>query len=205
MITVNNLSKVIDKKEVLHDINISFDKSKIYGIVGENGCGKTMLLRVICGLITPTIGKIIKDEKITFGAIIETPGFMFDQSGLYNLKYLASLNNCIKTTTIISYLKEFGLYEVRNKAVKKYSLGMQQKLGIIQAIMESPDVIVLDEPFNALDDKSIIFVKQKLFKIKEKNSSIIIASHDKNIIEEICDVVIQMKDGRIIQTLQIKE
>ena len=85
MITVNNLSKVIDKKEVLHDINISFDKSKIYGIVGENGCGKTMLLRVICGLITPTIGKIIKDEKITFGAIIETPGFMFDQSGLYNL------------------------------------------------------------------------------------------------------------------------
>ena len=154
MITVNNLSKVIDKKEVLHDINISFDKSKIYGIVGENGCGKTMLLRVICGLITPTIGKIIKDEKITFGAIIETPGFMFDQSGLYNLKYLASLNNCIKTTTIISYLKEFGLYEVRNKAVKKYSLGMQQKLGIIQAIMESPDVIVLDEPFNALDDKS---------------------------------------------------
>ena len=102
-------------------------------------------------------------------------------------------------------MKEFGLYEVRNKAVKKYSLGMQQKLGIIQAIMESPDVIVLDEPFNALDDKSIIFVKQKLFKIKEKNSSIIIASHDKNIIEEICDVVIQMKDGRIIQTLQIKE
>ncbi len=199
MIRVSNLSKIIDKKEVLQDINISFDKGKIYGIVGRNGCGKTMLLRAICGLISPTTGHILKDDGITFGAIIETPGFMFDQSGLFNLKYLASLNGKIKETTIISYLKEYGLYDARNKAVKKYSLGMQQKLGIIQSVMENPNVIILDEPFNALDDSSLIFVKQKLLEIKEKNgSTIIIASHDKNIIQEICDVVIQMQDGKIV-------
>lgn len=199
MIHVERLTKIIDKREILHDITVSFEKGKIYGIVGRNGCGKTMLLRAICGLITPTTGKIVKDEKITFGAIIETPGFMFEQSGLFNLKYLASLNGYIKEMTIVSLLKEFGLYDARHKAVKKYSLGMQQKLGIIQAIMENPDVIILDEPFNALDDSSLIFVKQKLLEIKEKNiSTIIIASHDKSIIEEICDEVIQMQDGRII-------
>lgn len=199
MIKVRNLSKTVDKNKILHDINISFDRGKIYGIVGRNGCGKTMLLRAICGLIAPTTGHIIKDEKITFGAIIETPGFMFDQSGLFNLKYLASLNGKINESAIINYLKEFGLYDARNKAVKKYSLGMQQKLGIIQAIMEDPDVIILDEPFNALDDNSLIFVKQKLLEIKERNkSTIIISSHDMNTIQEICDVVVQMQNGRIV-------
>lgn len=199
MIQVRNLSKTIDKNVILQDINISFDKGKIYGIVGRNGCGKTMLLRAICGLISPTTGDILKDKKITFGAIIETPGFMFDQSGLFNLKYLASLNGIIKEPAIISYLKEFGLYDVRNKAVKKYSLGMQQKLGIIQAIMEEPDVVILDEPFNALDDSSLNYVKNKLLEIKEKQkSTIIISSHDKNIIEEICDEVIQMQGGKIM-------
>lgn len=199
MIHVERLTKIIDKREILHDITVSFEKGKMYGIVGRNGCGKTMLLRAICGLIIPTAGKVEKDEEITFGAMIETPGFMFEQSGLFNLKYLASLNGCIKETTIISLMREFGLYDARHKAVKKYSLGMQQKLGIIQAIMENPDVIILDEPFNALDDSSLIFVKQKLLEIKEKNiSTIIIASHDKSIIEEICDEVIQMQDGRMI-------
>lgn len=195
MIKIENLSKIIDKKIILKDITMSFEKGKIYGIVGRNGCGKTMLLRAICGLITPTSGTIEKDPNLTFGALIESPGFMFEQSGLFNLQYLASLNKKIGTSEILSLMKEFGLYEARNKSVKKYSLGMQQKLGIIQAIMESPDVIVLDEPFNALDDRSLEFVKQKLVDIKEAgNATIIIASHDKTIVEELCDEIIHMSN-----------
>lgn len=195
MIKIENLSKTIDKKVILKDITMSFEKGKIYGIVGRNGCGKTMLLRAICGLIAPTGGTIEKAPNLTFGALIESPGFMFEQSGLFNLQYLASLNKKIGTSEILSLLKEFGLYEARNKSVKKYSLGMQQKLGIIQAIMESPDVIVLDEPFNALDDNSLEFVKQKLVNIKEAgNATIIIASHDITIIEELCDEIIHMSN-----------
>lgn len=202
MITVSNFSKKIDKKVILQDINISFSKGKIYGIVGQNGCGKTMLLRAICGLIAPTDGEVIKEKNATFGAIIETPGFMFEQSGLFNLKYLASFNRKINEKIIISYLKEFGLYDTRNKPVKKYSLGMQQKLGIIQAIMEEPCVIILDEPFNALDDSSLMFFKKKLLEIRNMDkATIIIASHDMNVVQEICDVVVQMKDGRIVKII----
>ena len=196
MIKINGLSKIIDKKIIFKDVNISLEKGKIYGIVGPNGCGKTMLLRAICGLITPTTGTIETDPDITFGALIESPGFMFEQSGLFNLQYLASLNKKIRTSEIISLMKEFGRYDARNKAVKKYSLGMQQKLGIIQAIMESPNVIALDEPFNALDDSSLEFIQQKLLKIRNAgNSSIIIASHDKSILDELCDEIIHMSNS----------
>lgn len=198
MINVKGLSKTIDKNPIFKDINMSFEEGRIYGIVGRNGCGKTMLLRAICGLITPTAGIIEKYSNTTFGALIESPGFMFEQSGLFNLQYLASLNNKIGTSEIISLMKEFGLYDARNKAVKKYSLGMQQKLGIIQAIMEFPDVIVLDEPFNALDDVSLKFVKQKLLNIKEaSNTTIIIASHDNSVLDEICDEIIHMSNSEI--------
>lgn len=198
MIKINQLIKIIDKKVIIENVTMSFDKGKIYGIVGKNGCGKTMLLRAICGLITPSSGTIEKEKELTFGALIESPGFMFEQTGLFNLQYLASLNKKIGTSDILSLMKEFGLYEARNKSVKKYSLGMQQKLGIIQAIMESPDVIVLDEPFNALDDSSLEFVKQKLLNIKKLgNSTIIIASHDKGIVDELCDETIYMSNPRI--------
>ncbi len=123
---------------------------------------------------------------------------MFDQSGLCNLEYLASLNRKIGRDLILSYLKEFGLYEARNKAVKKYSLGMQQKLGIIQAIMESPDVIILDEPFNGLDDDSLVLVQEKLRKIREQGEAVIImASHDREIVEDLCDEILHMASGRI--------
>lgn len=201
MIKVSDLSKIIDKKTILHNINISFEKGKIYGIVGRNGCGKTMLLRAICGLITPTRGTVEYKHDTTFGALIESPGFMFEHSGLFNLQYLASLNNKVDNTTLITLLKEFDLYEARNKAVKKYSLGMQQKLGIIQAIMECPDVIILDEPFNALDNDSLEFVKKKLEYIKSEGETIIIvASHDKSTVDEICDELINMEEGTIVSS-----
>lgn len=201
MIRIRQISKMIDGKDILKDITVSFEKGKIYGIVGKNGCGKTMLLRVLCGLITPTSGTVEKDPSLTIGAMIESPGFMFEQTGLFNLQYLASLNKRIDTPKIISFMKEFNLYDARNKAVKKYSLGMQQKLGIIQAIMEEPDIIILDEPFNALDDDSLIFVKEKLKFIRDLGeSTIIVASHDKNIVDEICDEIITMSNGTIIST-----
>lgn len=201
MIKVSDLSKIIDKKTILHNINISFEKGKIYGIVGRNGCGKTMFLRAICGLITPTKGMVEYKHDTAFGALIESPGFMFEHSGLFNLQYLASLNNKVDNATLITLLKEFDLYEARNKAVKKYSLGMQQKLGIIQAIMERPDVILLDEPFNALDKDSLEFVKKKLEYIKSEGETIIIlASHDKSTVDEICDELINMEEGTIVSS-----
>ena len=201
MIKVSDLSKVIDKKTILRDINISFEKGKIYGIIGRNGCGKTMLLRAICGLVTPTRGTVEYKHGTTFGALIESPGFMFEYSGLFNLQYLASLNNKVNNVTLINLLKEFDLYEARHKDVKKYSLGMQQKLGIIQAIMECPDVIILDEPFNALDNDSLEFVKKKLEDIKSEGETIIIvASHDKSTVDEICDVLLKMEEGTIVSS-----
>lgn len=199
MIKLKNLSKVIDSRTVLDNITVGFELGKIYGIVGRNGCGKTMLLRAICGLITPTKGVVELDHGATFGALIESPGFMFEHSGMFNLQYLASLNNKVTDDTLIAFLKQFNLYEARNKAVKKYSLGMQQKLGIIQAIMERPNVIILDEPFNALDDESVQFVNQKLKSIKATGEAVIIlASHDRDILDEICDETYHMSNGCII-------
>lgn len=200
MIYIEHLTKEINDKKILNDITLTFEEGKIYGIIGQNGCGKTMLLRAICGLITPSSGTIQKDHHTTFGAIIETPGFMFEHSAIFNLKYLASLNNIIGEKEITELLKKFKLYEVRHKPVKKYSLGMQQKLGIIQAIMEKPDVIILDEPFNALDESSITLVKNQLIEMKNTGVIIIIASHDKDIIDEISDTIISMCEGQIINS-----
>lgn len=198
MICFNAYTKIINKKYILNDICAKFEFGKIYGIVGRNGSGKTMLLRAICGLIHPTHGEINIPKGTTFGALIESPGFMFDQSAIFNLQYLASLNKVIDNSVIENWMKRFDLFEFRKQKVKKYSLGMQQKLGIIQAIMENPNVIVLDEPFNGLDDISLKKAKEVLQELnKEMDTTIFIASHDREIIEELCDEIILIEEGRI--------
>lgn len=198
MICFNGYTKIINKKCVLNNVSAKFEPGKIYGIVGRNGSGKTMLLRAICGLIKPTQGEITIPKGTAFGALIESPGFMFDQSAMFNLQYLASLNKVIDNSVIDSLMKRFDLFEFRKEKVKKYSLGMQQKLGIIQAIMENPNVILLDEPFNALDDISVKKTKEILREINKKNNAaIFIASHDREIIEELCDEIILAEDGKI--------
>lgn len=207
MIELKNVSKVIDKQAVLSDINLKLESGKIYGFVGRNGCGKTMLFRAICGLIFPTTGEIIingetlkNDINIgNIGVMIEKPKFLPNLTGFENLQMLASINNKITDKEIEETLKLLQLYENKDKKYHKYSLGMKQKLGIAQAIMEKPDIIILDEPFNGLDDKSVESLRDILKELKKQNKTILIATHIKEDIEILCDEVYRLDSGRIVQ------
>lgn len=203
---IKNLSKTISKNAVLNNISIEMEKGKIYGLRGKNGSGKTMLMRSICGLIVPTEGEIVIDgeslhKDISFprsiGALIETPGFISSYSGFKNLKILASIQNKILDSDIENILLELGLSPHDKKKFKKYSLGMKQKLGIAAAIMENPDIIILDEPINALDESSVTKVKELLLRYKKSGSLIIISCHDKEELEYLCDEIFCIENGTI--------
>ena len=165
---VKNLSKTISKAQILKDITLSMERGRIYGLRGKNGSGKTMLMRSICGLILPTSGQVIIDGEIlgkdisfprSIGALIENPGFVSNYSGYKNLEILASIQNKVGEKEIKSVMEELGLDPEDKKKFRKYSLGMKQKLGIAAAVMENPDMIILDEPINALDEKTVSVVK----------------------------------------------
>lgn len=198
MISIKNVTKIIDKQEVLKEINITFEKNKTYAIVGRNGSGKSMLLRLICGLIKPTDGSVeINSNDASFGVLIEKPKFLGDLTGFENLEVISDINKKIGEKEINDILKKVNLYEEKNKKYKKYSLGMKQKLGIAQAIMENPDIILLDEPFNGLDNKSVHSVRNLLLELKKKGKLIVIATHNKEDIEILCDEVYEMDNGII--------
>lgn len=163
IVKIKNLSKKVSNIDILNDISVEFKKGTIYGIVGKNGSGKTMLFKSICGLINPTSGEItVLDRPIkngTFpketGIIIENPGFLPQYSAFENLKILASINNKVDDETIKKYINLVTLDAENKKTLKTYSLGMKQKLGIAQALMENPKLLILDEPINALDEESV--------------------------------------------------
>lgn len=207
-IKIESVSKKLSNRLVLNSINLDIDKGKIYGFVGHNGSGKTMLFRAICNFITPTEGAIsidgIKIEKnreypVSLGAIIEYPGFIDEYTGRDNLKYLASIKGEIGANRIDEVIRTVGLESSKNLRVKKYSLGMRQRLGIAQAIMEYPDILILDEPINALDDEGIKMFKQTVLKLKEDGCTVLIATHTKEILNDIFDYVIKMQDGRVVE------
>ncbi len=177
MIRVKNVSKKLKDKFVLQDINLEFEEGKMYLLQGHNGCGKTMLLRMLCGLISPTSGEVCNDVEYDYGVMIENPSFIEEKTGFYNLKYLASVKKKISDEQINGMLEKFDLYSAKDQKVKEYSLGMKQRLGIIQAIMENPEVILLDEPFNALDEKNYNKMLEQLEKEKESGKIIVIAAH----------------------------
>ncbi|HDX9578510.1 TPA: ATP-binding cassette domain-containing protein [Bacillus pseudomycoides] len=204
---VNNLEKKIKNNVVLHDINLQLHKGKIYGFRGRNGSGKTMLFRAICGLIRPTNGAIMIDQKklgeeISFpesvGVIIEYPGFLSDLTGFKNLKMIAEINNQIGESEIKQMITKVGLDPEDKRKFKKYSLGMKQRLGIAQALMEEPELLILDEPLNALDSGGVDLVKNLLFEMREKNKLILIASHDKEVLEILSDEIFTIEKGKII-------
>ena len=206
-IKIENLSKKIKGTAVLDNINMEFFKGNVYGIRGINGSGKTMLFRAIGGLINPTEGQITIDKKIllkdvsfpeSIGVLIENPGFLPSYTGRYNLKLLADIKNIINYEKIDETLNLVGLDCNDKRKYKQYSLGMKQKLGIAQALMEDPDLILLDEPTNALDEKSVENILSIIEKEKAKGKLILIASHDKLILEQICDEIINIENGRII-------
>lgn len=205
-ISINNVTKSIKGATVLENISLELEKGKIYGLRGKNGSGKTMLMRVICGLILPTSGTVKIDDEIlgkdisfprSIGALIESPSFIGEYSGFKNLKMIASIKNIIDDKTIKETISLVGLDPEDKKKFRKYSLGMKQRLGIACAIMEKPQIIVLDEPINALDEKGVLLVREILEKHKE-NSIIVVACHDREELNQLADEIFSMENGKII-------
>lgn len=205
-VKIESLSKTIKGHTVLEGISLEVPKGKIYGLVGRNGSGKTMLLRAVCGLIRPTGGRIIVfGEEIgvdrsfpkDIGAIIEKPGFLPHLSGMENLQLLAMIRNQITRDDIANSIRLVGLDPELKKPVNAYSLGMKQRLGLAQAIMEKPELLVLDEPTNGLDVAGVKEIRIILRQLAEKGATILIASHNSEDIAELCDKVFRMESGRL--------
>lgn len=212
-IKLEKIKKVIKGVSVLDDISFEFESGKIYGIVGRNGSGKTMLLRMISGLIKPTEGIICVENQqlwkdIDFppevGLIIEKPVFIEYLSGYDNLKLIAEIKGITTNNEIEELMKAFSLDPESKQIMKKYSLGMKQKIGIIQAIMESPKLLVLDEPFNALDQASVLLLRNKLIDMKLLGAIVIITSHNMEDINSVCDVILKMEEGKVVGQEQVK-
>lgn len=206
MIRIDSVSLQLNKQQILNNISLELHSGKIYGLVGNNGCGKTMLMKCICGFVHPTGGQIQADGKVIgkdvdylpdAGIIIETPGFIGYYSGLQNLKVLAGINHKIGQEQIRDAMRRVGLDPDLKLAVKKYSLGMRQRLGLAQAIMENPSVLILDEPMNGLDRKGVEEMRRLLLSLKALDKLIIIASHNAEDIEVLCDRVYEMDSGVI--------
>lgn len=207
MIAVKDVCKVLDHNIILDHINITLEDGKIYGFIGHNGSGKSMLFRILCGLIEPSSGTVFIDgidihQKGIFhtsiGALIERPRFLENVSGYQNLKLLADINHKIDNEEIMRVLKIVGLFDEKDKKFRKYSLGMKQKLGIAQAIMENPKILILDEPFNGLDKRSVDLIRNVIKSFKTQNRIIIIASHIVEDIRFLCDIVYELDEGKII-------
>lgn len=207
MIKIENLTKKFGEAVVLNDISMTLEAGKIYGLVGRNGSGKTMLLKHILGFVKPTSGRIeIEGKEIgkdidmpqNVGAIIENPGFLPEYSGFKNLKFLAMIRGKIKDQEIRDAIRMVGLDPDSKKHVGKYSLGMRQRLGIAQALMENPDILLLDEPLSGLDNDGVAEMHQVLLQQKEKGKLIVLASHSKEDIAVLCDEVFRFDKGNLI-------
>lgn len=206
MIEVNDLSLTLQKTDILKDITVRFEKGKIHGLIGRNGSGKTMLMKCILGFVRPTSGSVtVGGKRIgkdcdfpeSVGIIIETPGFIPYYSGYRNLKLLADLNHKIGAEQIRQTMKQVGLDPDSKRHVRKYSLGMRQRLGLAQAIMEDPELLVLDEPMNGLDKEGVEDMRNYLLALKEQGKTILIASHSAEDISVLCDTVSEMDKGRL--------
>lgn len=205
-IVIKNLTKKFKEAVVLDNVNISFEKGKVHGLIGRNGSGKTMLMKSICGIVPPTSGEIVvggkrigKDADIpkNVGVIIETPGFIPNYSAYSNLKFLAALNNRIGKNEIRNAIKSVGLDPDDKKRVGKFSLGMRQRLGLAQAIMEDPELLILDEPMNGLDKDGVADMREYLLALKKQGKTLLIASHSAEDIDILCDTVCEMDKGRL--------
>lgn len=211
-IEVKNLCKTINKNMVLDNINLHMVSGQVYGFQGINGSGKTMFMRALIGLIHPTSGKILIDQKElgkdmdfpkSIGFLLENPTFLDMYSGPDNLRLLAGVDNNISADMINkeidSLIEEVGLKSAENKKYKKYSLGMKQRLGIAAAVLGNPDIVVLDEPTNALDDDGKDMVKRIVKMQKERGALVIISCHEMQTLEELSDEIIRLREGRICE------
>lgn len=206
IIYINNVYKSFKETRVLDNITIAFEKGRIHGLVGRNGSGKTMLLKCICGFVPVTSGEITvngkrigKDVDVPedVGIIIEAPGFLPNYSGYRNLKFLAMIKNRIGKEEIRAAIKRVGLDPDSRKWVGKYSLGMRQRLGIAQAIMENPSVLMLDEPMNGLDTSGVAEIRNLLQELRGQGHTILLATHSMEDVDMLCDTVSRMEAGKL--------
>ncbi|MCD7752207.1 MAG: ATP-binding cassette domain-containing protein [Lachnospiraceae bacterium] len=211
-ICLNHISKTLQKNTVIDDVTLQLESGAVYGLCGYNGCGKTMLMRLICGLIAPTSGEILVDgqrlgEKSDFvpntGMLIETPAFLKEYDGFQNLSMLAALNQKVSGEEIRETLARVGLGG-NMKKFRKYSLGMKQRLGIAAAIMEKPQLLLLDEPTNALDSGGVEMMKRIFTEEKERGALVVTACHDAAFLGEVSDVIYHIENGQIIRKEEIR-
>lgn len=205
-ITLKSICKSFRRNMVLDNISAEFVGGKIHGIIGHNGGGKTVLLKIICGLMPANSGEIfIGNRKLkggcgcyfNIGAIIENPGFLPRQSGIKNLQYLASIRHKITNVQVAAAMERVGLDPTDKKHFGNYSLGMRQRLGLAQAIMENPDILILDEPMNGLDKDGVADMRRYLLDLKEQGKTILIASHSAEDIDILCDTVYEINKGKL--------
>lgn len=210
IISVEGVTKSYKGSCVLNNVNVSFERGLIHGIIGRNGSGKTVLIKTICGFIRPEKGKVVVEGKVVgrdvdfphnIGAIIEAPGFLPSLSAYKNLSYLASLRNIIDDNEIRNAITLVGLNPDDKKHVGKYSLGMKQRLGLAQAIMEHPDILILDEPMNGLDNDGVSEIRDLLLQFKKEGKTIIIVSHNSEDINMLCDTVHKMDKGILTKVI----
>ncbi|MCD8127743.1 MAG: ATP-binding cassette domain-containing protein [Clostridiales bacterium] len=205
-IQLKNVDKKIRGTYVLRDVNLTLESGHVYGLWGENGSGKTMLLRILAGLIYPTHGTATVDGKrlgkeIDFresvGLLLENPAFLDEYTGKRNLQLIAALKHRAGEQEIDKALKVVGLNPTDRRTYRKYSLGMKQRLGIAAALMEQPDLILLDEPTNALDVEAVAMLKQLILAEKSCGALLVVASHDGQFLTDVCDEIVQVTEGHL--------
>lgn len=206
IINVNNITKKFHDNTVLKNVSLKIEKGTVTGLIGRNGSGKTVLMKCILGLVSPTSGSVSVREKTVgkdidipenVGVIIETPGFLPNFSAYNNLMQLARIRRKIGKTEVRAAIKRVGLNPDDKKHVGKFSLGMRQRLGLAQAIMEEPDILILDEPLNGLDKEGAADIREFLLGLKTQGKTLLIASHSAEDIETMCDTVYEMDKGKI--------
>lgn len=205
-IKFNRYTKILGSNRVIDNVSLTMESGKVYGLKGQNGSGKTMMMRAICGLILPTEGNVTIDDKIvgkdisfpeSVGLLLENPAFINGYSGFKNLKMIASISKKIDDQQIAESMEKVGLNPKDKRPYRKYSLGMKQKLGVACAIMENPDLVILDEPLNALDEAGINCVENVIYEAKKRGALVIITCHDNEELHKMSDEIFIIEGGRI--------
>lgn len=206
MIVVRDVCKTLKRSEVLRDISMTFEGGKVVGLAGPNGSGKTMLMRIVAGLVKPTKGVVEVDGAVlgkdvsfppSLGLLLEGPAFVGGYSGFDNLKSLASIRGVLDDGAICTWLERVGLDPADKRHYRRYSLGMKQRLGIAAALMESPDVVMLDEPTNALDADGVEMVRREVHAVRQRGAAVILACHDAGVLRGLSDEVWYLAEGHI--------